>query len=70
MAILGAIVFPPIMGKISDLSNIQCAFFVPLLCYAYVLYFAVRAHKPALITEPARQARRRIMPFAGTESEV
>ena len=47
MAILGAAVVPPVMGKISDLSNIQRAFFVPLLCYAYVFYFAVRGYRPA-----------------------
>ncbi len=46
MAIIGAAVVPPIMGKISDLSNIQRAFWVPLLCYAYVFYFAVRGYKP------------------------
>jgi len=46
MAILGAAVVPPIMGKISDLSNIQRAFLVPLLCYAYVWYFAVAGYKP------------------------
>ena len=46
MAIIGAAVVPPIMGKISDLSNIQRAFWVPLLCYAYVLYFAVAGYKP------------------------
>lgn len=50
MAILGAAVVPPIMGKISDLSNIQRAFWVPLLCYAYVLYFALRGYKPATAT--------------------
>jgi FHS family L-fucose permease-like MFS transporter len=47
MAIIGAAVVPPVMGKISDLANIQRAFLVPLLCYAYVLYFAVRGYKPA-----------------------
>jgi len=47
MAIIGAAVVPPIMGKISDLSNIQRAFWVPLLCYAYVLYFAARGYKPS-----------------------
>ena len=47
MAIIGAAVVPPIMGKISDLSNIQRAFGVPLLCYAYVLYFAARGYKPS-----------------------
>src|SRR5438046_3974789 len=46
MAISGAMVVPPIMGKISDLSNIQRSFWVPLLCYAYVLYFAVAGYKP------------------------
>ena len=47
MAIIGAAVVPPIMGKISDLTNIQRAFWVPLLCYAYVLYFALRGYKPS-----------------------
>ena len=47
MAISGAMVVPPIMGKISDLSNIQRAFWVPLLCYAYVLYFAMRGYRPS-----------------------
>ena len=47
MAIIGAAVVPPIMGKISDLSNIQRAFWVPLLCYAYVLYFALRGYTPS-----------------------
>jgi MFS transporter, FHS family, L-fucose permease len=57
MAIIGAAVVPPIMGKISDLSNIQRAFLVPLLCYAYVLYFAISGYKatPAITLqrEPA-----------------
>jgi len=48
MSIIGGAVCPAIMGRISDLSNIQRAFFVPLLCYAYVLYFAVAGHKPSL----------------------
>lgn len=47
MSIIGGAICPAIMGRISDLSNIQYAFFVPLLCYAYVLYFAVAGHRPA-----------------------
>jgi FHS family L-fucose permease-like MFS transporter len=35
------------MGFISDVSNIQRAFIVPLVCYAYVLYFATEGYKPA-----------------------
>ncbi len=48
MAIIGAAVVPPVMGKISDLSNIQRAFLVPLFCYAYVFYFAARGSKRAV----------------------
>jgi MFS transporter, FHS family, L-fucose permease len=51
MAIIGAAVFPPIMGKISDLTNIQRAFVVPLFCYAYVLEFAARGCRRTAVTE-------------------
>jgi len=47
MSIIGGAVCPAIMGRISDAWNIQCAFIVPLLCHAYVLYFAVRGHRPS-----------------------
>jgi MFS transporter, FHS family, L-fucose permease len=47
MAIIGGAVFPAIMGRISDASSIQTAFFVPLLCYAYILYFAMSGYKPS-----------------------
>ena len=43
MFIVGGAVFAAIMGRISDLSSIQRAFLVPLICYAYVLYFALWA---------------------------
>lgn len=47
MSIIGGGLVPAIMGYISDASSIQTAFMVPLICYAYVLYFAVRGYKPA-----------------------
>lgn len=56
MAISGAMVIPSIMGKISDLSNIQRAFWVPLLCYAYVLYFAAVGYKPKPVLATAESA--------------
>jgi fucose permease len=37
------------MGLISDHSTIRVAFIVPLICQAYVLYFAVRGYQPALV---------------------
>jgi FHS family L-fucose permease-like MFS transporter len=57
MAIIGGGIFPLLMGGISDLSNIQRAFVVPLVCYLYVLYFAVAGHKPEPVAEtPAAAA--------------
>jgi FHS family L-fucose permease-like MFS transporter len=47
MAILGGAVIPAAMGRISDLSNIRNAFFLPLICYGIVLYFAVRGYRVA-----------------------
>jgi FHS family L-fucose permease-like MFS transporter len=46
MSIIGGAVIPAIMGRISDAANIQTAFVVPLICYVYILYFALRGYKP------------------------
>ncbi len=48
-SIIGGAIFPAIMGFISDHSNIRVAFIVPLICQAYVLYFAVRGYRPVLV---------------------
>ena len=53
MAIIGGALFPAIMGRISDATNIQTAFIVPLICYVYVLYFALMGYRPA----PAQSSR-------------
>jgi FHS family L-fucose permease-like MFS transporter len=42
MTIVGGAVFPVIMGKISDSSNIQLAYLVPAVCFIFVFYFAVK----------------------------
>jgi fucose permease len=46
MSIVGGAILPAVMGWVSDQSSIQTAFAVPLGCYAYVLYFAMRGHVP------------------------
>jgi MFS transporter, FHS family, L-fucose permease len=46
MSIIGGAVVPAIMGRLSDASNIQIAFVVPLICHLVVLHFALRGHKP------------------------
>ncbi len=49
MSIIGGAVCPAIMGRISDASNIQRAFVVPLICHAYVFYFAMWGYRPAAV---------------------
>jgi FHS family L-fucose permease-like MFS transporter len=56
MSIIGGAVFPAIMGRISDLSSIQRAFLVPLICYAYVMYFALWGYKPETVVGIAKAA--------------
>ena len=45
MSIIGGALIPAAMGRISDLSNIRVAFAMPLVCYAYVIFFAVSGYK-------------------------
>ncbi|AQG79893.1 L-fucose:H+ symporter permease [Spirosoma montaniterrae] len=40
MAIAGGALFPVVMGRVSDISNIQTAYIVPALCFIVVFYFA------------------------------
>lgn len=47
MSIIGGAIFPAIMGRISDVFDMQKAFVVPLICYVYVLYFALAGYKPS-----------------------
>jgi FHS family L-fucose permease-like MFS transporter len=49
MAIIGGAVCPVIMGGISDASNIQHAFVVPLICHAFVFYFAMWGYRPTAV---------------------
>ena len=49
-SILGGAICPAIMGFISDHSSIRVAFIVPLICQAYVLYFAMRGYRAVLVT--------------------
>ncbi|WP_346319886.1 L-fucose:H+ symporter permease [Chitinophaga sp. YIM B06452] len=45
MSIAGGAICPPLMGLVSDASNIQMAYLVPLACFAVVLWFAVKGYK-------------------------
>jgi FHS family L-fucose permease-like MFS transporter len=46
MGIVGAAVLPPLFGKIADLTgNLQIAFIIPLIAYAYVAFYGAIGHK-------------------------
>ncbi|HUB28528.1 MAG TPA: sugar MFS transporter [Terracidiphilus sp.] len=46
MAIVGGAILPLIQGLIADRIGLQHAFFVPVLCYLYILFYAVSGSKP------------------------
>jgi MFS transporter, FHS family, L-fucose permease len=58
MSIIGGALIPAAMGRISDASDIQVAFAMPLICYLYVIYFAVWGYRPnsALIAADSQAA--------------
>jgi FHS family L-fucose permease-like MFS transporter len=45
MSIVGGAICPPLMGLISDASNIQMAYVVPLICFAVVVWFGTKGYK-------------------------
>ncbi|MCZ2458141.1 MAG: L-fucose:H+ symporter permease [Chitinophagales bacterium] len=46
MSIVGGALLPPLLGLISDYTgNIQHGYVVPLLCFGFVLFFALKGHK-------------------------
>jgi MFS transporter, FHS family, L-fucose permease len=46
MAIVGGAIIPPLQGWIADHIGIHHAFFLPVICYLYILYFALIGAKP------------------------
>lgn len=46
MAIVGGAILPLIQGVIADHIGLQHAFFVPVICYLYILFYGVSGSKP------------------------
>ena len=46
MAIVGGAILPVIQGAIADHIGLQHAFFVPLICYLYILFYGLSGSKP------------------------
>ena len=49
MAIAGGAFFPLAMGYISDRSNIQWAYLIPVLCFAVVAWYGWSGHRSSLV---------------------
>ncbi|WP_242920017.1 sugar MFS transporter [Pontibacter liquoris] len=46
MAIVGGAIIPPLQGYIADVTdNLQLSFLVPLVCYAYIVYYGFAGSK-------------------------
>src|SRR5882724_921000 len=46
MAIVGGAIIPLIQGVIADHIGIHHAFFIPVICYVYILYYALSGSRP------------------------
>lgn len=44
MSIVGGAIIPPVMGLLSDSFGIKLAFIIPVICYAYLVYYAKIGH--------------------------
>lgn len=48
MAIVGGAALPPVMGYVSDVTDsIQAGYTIPLVCYAFIAYYAWEKWRPA-----------------------
>jgi len=46
MAIVGGAILPVVQGAIADRVGLHHAFVLPVICYAYILFFALRGSRP------------------------
>ncbi|HWC15843.1 MAG TPA: sugar MFS transporter [Terriglobales bacterium] len=46
MAIVGGAILPVIQGAIADRIGIHHAFFLPVICYLYILFYGLRGSRP------------------------
>ncbi|MBS1529899.1 MAG: L-fucose:H+ symporter permease [Bacteroidetes bacterium] len=42
MGIVGGAIIPPAIGAVADFVNIRVAYLIPIICFAYIFYFAFR----------------------------
>ncbi len=45
MAIVGGAIIPPVQGFFADSIGLLLSYFVPVICYCYIMFFATLGHK-------------------------
>ncbi len=50
MSIVGGAIIPIIMGRIADISTMALGFIVPLVCFAFIVYYGVSGYKIRKVT--------------------
>lgn len=45
LAIVGGAIIPLLQGMLADISSLQVAFIIPLLCYLYIAYYGIAGSK-------------------------
>jgi FHS family L-fucose permease-like MFS transporter len=51
-AVVGGAIVPELQGLMADRIGIQRAFFIPVLCYAYIVFFALKGSRHSEELEP------------------
>ncbi len=49
MAIVGGAIIPLLQGVLADALGVHHAFLLPLLCYLYIVFYALRGSRPAVV---------------------
>ena len=50
MSIVGGAIIPVIMGRIADVSTMALGFIVPLVCFAFIVYYGLSGYKARHVT--------------------
>jgi FHS family L-fucose permease-like MFS transporter len=46
MGIVGGALIPPIQGLVADMTTLQFSFFIPVLCYLYIVFYGLKGAIP------------------------
>lgn len=49
MAIVGGAIIPLIQGGLADRIGLHASFFLPVICYLYIVHYGMKGHKPQIL---------------------